>query len=125
MCPGKDQHLPWEQQDALCQPGRPRVCGRPLSQPSARQVRFLFSPGAREGAQRQQRVSNSRRNSRCPGRGGWHQLANWVMGEKQLRCPGMDQTQVKQMDSGSFVGFLNENKIHFMSDLSNQSVLLC
>lgn len=43
----------------------------------------------------------------------------------KLRCPGMDQTQVKQMDSGSFVGFLNENKIHFRSDLSNQSVLLC
>lgn len=51
------------------------------------------------------------------------QTGSWE--RNKLRCPGMDQTQVKQMDSGSFVGFLNENKIHFRSDLSNQSVLLC
>lgn len=93
--------------------------------PSAGHVRFLFFPRAREGAQGQQRLSHSRRNSICQGGAGGTSQQTGSRERNKLRYPGMDQTQVKQMNSGSFVGLLNENKIHFRSDLSNQSVLLC
>lgn len=80
MSPGRNQLLPWEQQDAPGQPGGPRVSSG-ISQTS--EASLL----PREGAQRQQRLSHSGRNSVCPGRGRRHQLANWVTGEKQAQVP--------------------------------------
>lgn len=119
------QHLPWEQQDALSQAGGPRGCGSPLGRASARQVMFHFSPRSHgrgtetaEAQPQQEKFHLSEEGREAPASELGHR-------RNKLRCPGMDQTQVKQMDSGSFVGFLNENKIHFRSDLSNQSVLLC
>lgn len=90
---------------------------------SARQVRLLFSPGKEHRDSR-----GSATAGEIPSVQGGAGGTSWQTGSQErnkLRYPGMHQTQVKQMDSGSFVGFLNENKIHFRSNLSNQSVLLC